>query len=214
VNKARIQRDLCRYTDAIDTLSKAIEVVADKRDALAGIGYIYTEFLFKHDKALTYYELSLQRDPTDVTIRAAIAECLIKMGRYKEGRIKAEQLVGQLGNPDLESSVSLVILASYALEGDIPSRARQFDAFLDLFRNQSPRKVGPKGESAWVFSGLLEVIRSSNIGSESKFLVSTAIDVQQRKIARSKLSFFTSTRSQTGETSPDQQPATTDAGAS
>jgi len=203
LNKARNLLQLGFPRDALNTLHQALDAVSSKRDVLATMGFIHTESLYEHDKALPYYQQCLQHDPTDVTIRAAIAECLIKMGRYKQGRTEAEQLLGQMGNQDLESSVGLVILASYALEGDLAGRVRQFDAVLEHFGNKSSRKVDPNEEAAWVFNGLLEAIRSSTMSRESKFLVLTAIDVQERRIDQNKLSFFTAAHSQISEPSSD-----------
>jgi tetratricopeptide (TPR) repeat protein len=195
LNKAQNLRESGRYHDALDVLNRAIEAVRDKLDILYATGLIYSDYLYLHDKALACFEQCLRLDPSNIQIRAAIAECLIKMGRYAEGRAEAEKLVGQLNDVDADCCLSLVILASYAFEGDVNGRARQFEVVLEKLN--LCHLEGKPEELTWAFGGLLNSLRVSNITSESKFLVSTAIDLHQGKLARSSFSFFDAGKPQT-----------------
>jgi len=200
VNRSNSLIELRRYKDARDSLEEGLKSVSDQRDLLMGIGFIYTEYLFEHDKALEYYNQRLQLDPSSVEVRINVAECLIKLGRVSEGRMEAEKLVGQLGDAELECGLSLVILASYALEGDAAGRARQFDVVLESFKICCPGGKPRKPETSWNFRGLLNTVRASNISAESKFLVLTAIDVQQGNLTQSSLSFFAAPEPQSAAT--------------
>ena len=200
LNKALNLRDTDSPHEAIDVLQRALQIVANKRDILSTLGYIHTEVLGEHDKALAYYQQRFQLDPEDVLNRANIADCLVKMGRFAEGRKLASQLLGKpTDNATLESNLNLIILASYALEGDSAGRARQFDLVLDRFY-KAVSGGASRVETSWVFSGLLQAIRASNMSSESKFLLATAIDVQQGKLALSDMSFFSAAKPQSEAT--------------
>lgn len=203
VNQASSLIELGRPADALNCLKEGLTSVSEKRDVLSGIGFIYTEYLYQHDKALGYYEQRLQLDPSSVEVRINVAECLIKLGRVSEGRTEAEKLVGQTGKPEDECGLSLDILAAFALEGNLAGRARQFEVVVDNFKIYCPEGKPKKQESGWNFSGLVNTIRSSSISAESKFLVLTAIDVHQGKLTNSALSFFNTATPQTVETTAD-----------
>ena len=205
LNKALNMLDQGLYAGRVlDTLNRALEVVRDKREVLRFIAWIYTEHLFQHDKALACYEQVLRLDPTDIGRHADIADCLIRMGRYAEGRAEAEKVVGRLEGPEAECSVSLMILASYALEGDARGRAKQFEVVLEQLnkccQDGKPREPSTSDSE---FRGLLNTIHASNITSEAKFLVSTAIDLKQGSVSRSALSFFNAAKLQTAPASVD-----------
>ena len=190
LNKAECLVRLGRREDALATLDEGLKVISDKASVLAKKGYIYSEYLYQQDKALECYIKCRELEPTNVVISSDIAEVLIKMGRYAEGRAEAEKLMGSLPDLERECAMSIVILASYALEGDVSGRTRQFENVLEQFKAYCPGGKPKKKEREWSFAGLVNTILSSNISAESKFLVLTAIDVHQGKLIDSELSFF------------------------
>jgi hypothetical protein len=88
-------------------------------------------------------------------------------------------------------------LASYALEGNAAGRAAQFDKVLEHFKVCCPGGVPIAQQHSWSFRGLANTIRKSNISSESKFLVLTAMDVHLGNLGQSKLQFFAAPEAQT-----------------
>ncbi len=128
---------------------------------------------------------------------------MILVGRFAEGRAEAKKLAGRLKDQGLESEFSLVMLASYALEGDLVGRARQFESVLEQFKKRSSEGKPRQSQFEWNFGGLVNAIRSSSISAESKFLVLTAIDMQQGKLANGDLSFFSASNPQAAESKAD-----------
>ena len=191
VNAAKSFTKLGLYKEALAFLHSGLAFVAQKRDVLFFIAYLNSDFLFDDEQALEYYAKCIELDSaTDPNVHGNIAECLIKMGRFAEGRAEAEKLVGHWGDAERECALSIVILASYALEGDINGRATQFEVVLKNFRAWGPEAKPRNPETIWTFEGLAKKIKSSSISAESKFLVLTAIDVHLGTVTHGSLPFF------------------------
>jgi tetratricopeptide (TPR) repeat protein len=190
VNAAKSLIKLGRYNQALESLKKGLASITQKRDVFFSIAYLYSDFILDDDKALEYYAKCIDLDPADQHVRGNIAECLIKMDKFAEGRAEAEKLVGHWGDAERESAMSIVVLASYALEGDINGRTTQFEVVLKNFRAWCPEAKPRNPETIWTFGGLVNKINSSSISAESKFLVLTAIDVHLGEVTHGSLPFF------------------------
>jgi tetratricopeptide (TPR) repeat protein len=180
---------LDRCHDALKRLHSGLDLVNDRHDLLAKMASIYADSLFQHDQALEYYQQCLSTQPENVYVRCNLVECLVITGKYAEGRAEADKLTGKLA-PEDACGLSLVVLASYALEGRMEDRSRQFNSVLEHFKVCLSESAPRKQEPNWNFNGLINKVRASNIPAESKFLVLTAIDIQQGQLRNSALSFF------------------------
>ncbi len=200
-NRARSLCKLQHCDEALRSLYEALELVPDKTDILGSIGTVYADFMFQPEKALEVIQQRLEIDPDDKGARSDLADCLIQAGRFQDGRAEAEKLVGHLESKALELALSILVLASYALEGDLAGRARQFDIVLARLEECFPPGTPVKREETWEFGGVRNKMLRSNVSAESRFMVFTAIDMQGGDLNQNELSFFKS---------PEPQPATGD----
>src|SRR5262249_42487429 len=107
-------------------------------------------------------------------------ECLLKVARYSEGREFANQLDSPSSTPMRRCVMRFLVLASWALAGDVDARAREMDRFLERYYDW--RQEAEKGRVwTWKFDGLIDVIRKSQVDAETKVLLLLLIDLQQGK---------------------------------
>ena len=191
-NKARSLAKLNRCSEALEMLNQALTVSADKAVIYGAIGQLYGDFMFQPVRALEFLRKRVELDPENKGARSDLAECLIQAGRSQEGRAEAEKLVGQMG-AWVDLALSIVILASYAIEDDVAGRARQFEIVLARLADCYPQGTPAKRQETWEFGGLRNKLLCSSVSAESKFLVFTAIDLQRGDLDRQLLSFFTYT---------------------
>jgi len=210
-NKSKCLLEMGKPGEALRCLKESLLVADDRHAALTNLGLFYSESLYRHKRALQVYEEALKLIPEDAMTKANIAECLVKLGRYREGRKWAVEIVDQLADsPTDQCAAKYIILVSYALSGDTKNRGREFAEFLDFLNQAEGRR--PEDDPTWDFRGLINTIVNSKADAETKFLLLTGIDLQQRKLSRDTFTFFDKARSRKNPTRESKQkPARTNA---
>jgi tetratricopeptide (TPR) repeat protein len=181
VNKSKCLLDLDHPEEARQCLESARSVVIDQSTILYNLGMYYSEYVYDHEKAISLFKQSvsavLQPD-----IDASIAECLIKLGKYGEGRKLINDVKNEFTDSMKRCALSYLVMASYALEGDAGNRARTFVEFLDRFYEwEADTQGGRSRRKGWIwnFRGLVNSIVNSQADPETKFLLLAAINLQQ-----------------------------------
>ncbi len=180
------QGDVAAAEHCVDEM---MDAGADRADALREKGVFLTDGLGRDEEAL---EVLLKADrlrPDDEGIRATIAETLLKIGRYAEARMNAEQVLGQACKDRIRCVMLFVVWASHVLEdGASGVRASAFAEFIMHLRDRCAGRPGWKLN--WKYRGLRRVIRDGTASVESQFLLSLAMDLQEGKLQTGDISFF------------------------
>ena len=175
------------YSEAEKCYQRALTLDSKNIDALEGLRLIYSDFKYEYDKALQLARRVLEINP-GFSAKTSIAENLIKVGNYEEGRKYALQALNETQDTVYQCNIRFFIFSSYLLEGDTTNGDKEFKNFRDYYEKQNEDfKVE---EEQWSFRGLINVINKSNTNLQTKFLLITLIDLIQGKIDRQKLSFF------------------------
>ena len=178
-----------RPEDARRCLEAAIRAVGNRLGTLSMLAFFLSDYLFEPKEALKIYLQALRINPKDVGTKASIAECLIKVGRYREGREFAKQVTSGSTDVVKQQVMRYLRLVSYALEGNASRQNREFGNFLGWLRTHDT-EASAATDSRWYFGGLIETIMKSRAPLETKFLLLTLIDLQQGRVATSSMSFF------------------------
>ena len=186
-NKAISLRNLHRYPEVEECLTLAAEIVNDKYAALRELGSFLGNYKWDPEGAIKVYKqlLSIR---SEAEIRASMAECLIKLGRYEEGRQAV--LTEQPKEEVLRCIISYLMVVSYALEGDGPNFDLSFKRFLSYFEQRQGADGLKVSADRWDYSSLMNTIDHSSPDLRTKFLLSLSIDLQIGNIEPSKLAYF------------------------
>jgi tetratricopeptide (TPR) repeat protein len=175
------------YSEAEHCYNAALKLNPKDIDALSGLSVLYAEYMDMYDKALQLAHRMLEINP-DFQAKTNIAENLIKVGRYEEGRKYALQVLNETQDTVSQSINRFLISSSYLLENDTTNGAKELAKVLGYYKNLNEDfKVE---EEQWSFRGLINVISKSNTNLQTKFLLLTLIDLIHGKIDRNRLSFF------------------------
>jgi tetratricopeptide (TPR) repeat protein len=189
-NKAITLRELKRYPAAEECLRNALEIATDEDDKielLMQLGSILGDHTWDHEGALQVYQRALEiRSTADV--QANIAECLIKLGKYNEGRQVA--LSTKSDEKSLACILSYLVVVSYALECDGEKFDRSFKDFLKHFENPRDGELIRLTPEEWDYRGLLNIIANKSPDTRTRFLLSLSVDLQIGALDPSKLAFF------------------------
>ncbi len=188
INKGESLRKLGRIDEAVDSLKSAVGVVTARRDILLNLSSLFGDYKADDKAALDCYEQILKPNPEDVTAKAGMAEILIKLRRYRDGRASAQEVMLASKDTNLQCVAQYLVVVSYALEG--ANTGTEFQKLIEHFRSHSEKSVADS--TNWNYSGLTNTINKSDVALETKFLLLTLIDLQLGKIDASKLSFFES----------------------
>ena len=188
VNKSVSLRKLGRIDDALQYLEAALAKVSDQTEVLISLAGLFADDRSDDERALKYYQLALETKPEELRIKAGMAECLIKSGRYREGRAYALEVGRASKDANLQCVVQYLMVVSYVLEG--ADTGMEFRKFIEHFRGQSEKSIADSTD--WNYRGVKNTINKSDVAPESKFLLLTFIDLLLGKIDASKLSFFES----------------------
>jgi tetratricopeptide (TPR) repeat protein len=190
MNQAVTLRELKRYPEAEKSLRHALEVAHDKNDeneVLMELGSLLGDYIEDHEGALKVYRRVLDIRP-EADVQVAIAECLIKLGRYEESR--QPLLTAQASEEPLSCVKEYLLAVSYALEGDSASFESSFKRFLSHFEQRIDGKVPMVGADNWNYRGLLNMIAQRSPDLRTRFLLSLSADLQIGNIEPSRLTFF------------------------
>jgi tetratricopeptide (TPR) repeat protein len=190
-NKAISLRELKRYSEAEQCFRSALEIATDendKIDLLMQLGGLLGDRTWDYEGALQVYQRALEIRPGAHDIQAAVAECLIKVGKYVEGRQLALSIESH--EKALRCTLSYLAVVSYALQGDGANFESAFKNFLSHFEGVSdPEQVRVTPEQ-WDYRGLLNIIANKSPDLRTQFLLSVCADLQRGTIETSKLAFF------------------------
>ncbi len=188
LNKVFTLRRMGKIDEALACANEGIAGVEDKRRLLNFSGMLLSDYKDDHEGALAVYRRVTDLDPTSLDNRACLAEVLLKLGRYAEGRILAEEIAELTEDPLLQSITRFFVLASFALEKNADRRQESFAQFLAAFQKLA---LSPTAASrVWVFSGLCRCILQSTIPAETQFLLLSLIDLQTGAVKREQVSYL------------------------
>jgi len=187
-SKGISSQSIGNYSEAEQCYNEALNLEPKNIDALTALSVIYSEYLYEYDKALQLKYRVLEIDPDNSYARSSLAENLIKVRKYDEGRKYALQALKDKHDTAHQCIFRFLILSSYLLEGDITNCGKEIAKFLDYFRNLN--KDFKVEEEAWTFRGLINSISSGSVDLQTKFLLLILIDLIQGKIDKQKLTFF------------------------
>jgi tetratricopeptide (TPR) repeat protein len=204
VNKSETLKKLGRIDEAIQTLNSARGVVSNQNDILLNLATLLADYRSDDGGALECYERILESSPDDTLVKAGLVEILIKLGRYRDGRQRALEVVQASKDHDLRYIVDYLVVVSHALEGS--NINAELPKLVERFR--SPDKTVLTESTNWNYRGITRTIRKSDLAVETKFLLLTLIDLQRGKIDSSELAFFESEAAEvsTAEVSNVQHP--------
>jgi tetratricopeptide (TPR) repeat protein len=186
-NKAIALRNLNRYSEVEECLRLAAEIVNDKYSALRELGSFLGNYKWDPEGAVKVYQ-RLLNIRSEADIQASMAECLIKLGRYEEGRQAV--LRAQPNEEFLRCIISYLIVVSYGLEGDGANFESSFKRFLSHFEQRNDAHGLRVGAGDWDYRSLVNTIDQNSPDLRTRFLLSLSVDLQTGNIDRSKLAFF------------------------
>jgi tetratricopeptide (TPR) repeat protein len=186
-NKAIALRNLNRYSEVEECLRLAAEIVNDKYSALRELGSFLGNYKWDPEGALKVYQQLLSMR-SEADIQASLAECLIKLGRYEEGRQAA--LRAQPNEEFLRCVISYLVVVSYALEGDGANFESSLKRFLSHFEQRNDARGLRVGADEWDYRSLVNTIDHNSPDLRTRFLLSISVDLQTGNIELSKLAFF------------------------
>jgi tetratricopeptide (TPR) repeat protein len=181
INKAKALAELKRVSEAESLLKEMLERVRaeEKGWVLRSLGVIFSEYAKDAQKALVVYEQVLALGVTDQSCVLEVAEQLVRLGRYEEGRAR---VLGTLQKGDLPPQfrpvATFLLYVSHALEGDLEKASSCFSEFLDRLievANSSDFKPPVVG---YRYDGLADTIVNSSADLATKFKLLVAIDLQ------------------------------------
>ncbi len=176
---------LGKYSEAEQCYNKALDLDPKNINALSDLSLLYSEFLYNYEKALELKRRVLEIDPDNFLAKTNIVENLIKVGRYKEARKYALQVLDESLDTVKQCIIKFLIFTSYLLEGNTTNGTNEFfDYYSKLDKDFKIE------EEQWIFRGLIKAINKSSVNVQTRFLLLSLIDLLQGKIDRKKLSFF------------------------
>lgn len=191
-NKSKALRQLLRFDEALQILQDALKQVNDRSSVLENLGLIYSEYLYDDESAFRYFVERRALSPDDPDTRANVAECLTKLKRYDESRCEALEVVKMAAGPITKCAMHIIVMASYALQGQSAACLEHFGAFL---QHLTEVKADERNESAWTFTGLQRQVQEGVASPETRFLVLAAMDLLLGRPGTCSLSYFTPARS-------------------
>ncbi len=175
------------YSEAESCYNEVIKIDPKNIDALQGLLQIYSDYEDEYNKALQTALTLLEIQP-DSDAKANMAEILIKVGRYEEGRKYAMLALNEMQDFSDKCIARLFIISSYVLENNEVDNRKEYAKFFEFYMNLN--KDFKVEEESWNLKGLTKVIGKSNTDLQTKFLLLTLFDLIQGKIDKQKLSFF------------------------
>ncbi len=186
-----LYRDIGNYFEAEKTYKGVLDSDSNRLDALSKLAFLYSEYLYEHNKALEISRQILSNNPGDCLFMANVTEDLIAAGHYEEARTFAAQVLSESSDPVLQIVIRFLVFASYLFEDNAIKAGKEFARILDNYRTKSTSlKID---EYKWTFNGLINVIENSNAHIHAKFLLLILIDLMQGRIDNRNLTCFTAT---------------------
>jgi tetratricopeptide (TPR) repeat protein len=190
-NKSKALRQLRRYDEALQILQDALKQVSDRSSVLDNLGLIYSEYLYDDASAFRYFVERRALSPDDPDTRANVAECLTKLKRYDESRREALEVVNMAAGAITKCAMHIIVMASYALQGQSTACLEHFGAFL---QHLTEVNADDRNESAWTFTGLQRQVQEGVTSPETRFLVLAAMDLLLGRPGTNALSYFSPAR--------------------
>jgi tetratricopeptide (TPR) repeat protein len=175
------------FSEAESCLETAFKLDPKNIITIENLLHIYSSIKHEYDKALQLAQVLLEIKP-DFMAKANMAESLILVGKYEEGRKYSLQALSETQNAFEKCITRLFILSSYLLDDDEANGRKEYTKFFEFYKNLD--KDFKIEEELWDFRGLINVISKSDTNLPTKFLLHTIIDLIQGNIERQKLSFF------------------------
>lgn len=186
-NKGTALMIIGNYSEAEICFDEVVKINPINIDALNGLRYIYSEIKQEYYKALQLSQTLLKLKPS-LEAKVNLAENLIEVGRFEDGRKYALQALTETQDVLIKCVTRLLILSSYILEDDESNSRMEYAKFFEFYMNVNMDfKIE---ETQWSLRGLINVISKSGNNIQKKFLLLTLIDIIQGKIDKQKLSFF------------------------
>src|SRR5580704_10804491 len=187
-NKGRCLRDLGRIKEARECLEAGVQVVRDKRGALVALGGLFADYLGEYQVALDTYRRVLEFAPGDAVAKANMAECLILLKKFQEGRKEAQEAFEKSRDSRLKNISRILMLVAYAFERDSTNTSYEFENVAE--RIKAARSTVSRSKMQWTFESLGAFISKSDVRAETKFFLLTLLDIEQGLIPIDNLSFF------------------------
>jgi tetratricopeptide (TPR) repeat protein len=168
-----------KCNEAIKCYDKVLKIDPDNAFALQELHLIYSNYTYDFDQALlTAYKL-LENQPTWKN-KARLAEDLVKIGRYNEGRKVAIQALSTIPPDQVkgQSILRFLVLSSYLLKGDSKNGNKELVTFLDYYKKlEDDFRIE---ETEWVFNGW-DASAHSNASIDEKAILMSIINLLQAK---------------------------------
>jgi tetratricopeptide (TPR) repeat protein len=190
-NKGVILIEKKKYNDAIKCFDRALEIDPDNNSAWCNKGDSL-QIIGNYSEAERCYSEVIQRlkniENLSLEDEINLTETLIKVGRYREGREYALQILNKTQNIVYQCGIRFCKLSSYLIEGDVNNGTREFAEFLKYYKSlNADFKIE---DVEWDFRGLINVISRSRADLQTRFILLTLIDLMQGRIERGKFSFL------------------------
>jgi tetratricopeptide (TPR) repeat protein len=174
--------------EAKKCLEKARDLDPDNVGILTRLVLLYSDYTYEHDKGIEISLRLLRIDPDDNEAKAGMAENLVAVGRYKEARKHALQVIRKSEEAVFQCVMRFLVFASYLLDGELTRSNREFTKFVKYYKGLNEDfKIE---EDRWIFRGLINSVVKGNTSPQAKFLLLSLIDLLKGKIDRHILSFF------------------------
>jgi len=176
------------YGQAIKSYTKSLEIDSENKNAIAGLRSLYSDYVYDFSKALEQSTKLIKLEDS-ILSRMSLVENLVKMQKYSESRKEATKILNKKEDEvNITNKVILkfLILCSFTLENDEIRTGKELNSFILLIRNlANDFKID---KDTWVFNGMLHAILNSSINIQSKFLLSTLIDLMVGRITKKNIS--------------------------
>jgi tetratricopeptide (TPR) repeat protein len=195
-NKADALRRLGMMTEAEACFREGAEQAADKERALTALAEFLAEYKGNDAEALDLFRQVSEMNPADLGAKASIAELLIKLGQFAEGRRYAVEAASRTTDEKLRCITNFLVITADNLENATGAGADEYNTF--FARMASLSKEDRCMEGVWNYSGLIRTISGASIPEERRFLLLTMIDLQLGRVQRSNLTYFAGDEARAG----------------
>ena len=183
-NKGRVLLSIGNYPEAKRYFNQTHSNIPslDPRNvfALQGLHLIYSNYTYEFDQALLTAHKLLKIESSWEN-NAKLAEDLVKIGRYEEGRKVARQSLDETPAVQIkrQSILRFLVLASYLLKGDSNNGNKELLQFLEYYKNlEDDFRIE---ETVWVFNGMINAIDNAKINLHTKEALKDIVNLLQGK---------------------------------
>jgi YVTN family beta-propeller protein len=190
-NKGDIFSSQGKYADAEECYKQAIDLDKTNSHALKELHVIYSNYINQSDKALDISQKLLEINPQSSEMKTLVAADLIKIGKYKEGRVFALNAFEKTRLKNVESQLILrfLIISSFLLDGSLSNGEKEINKFLKYYRSLEDIYFNVE-EKQLDFKGFKNLVDTSRVKPRTKSTLMDLLNLLQGETDRNRINIL------------------------